>query len=146
MKSSTLKCLGLAAALASPLSSVSAGLHDPRPAVGPSKPIEWFQLDLDKPPRERWTELLEEKKNGTLAVLDYVLGQIPKGLKPLCQKVLDFAEHFWPLEIREELTGMADVLGVDAGFLLAMNLFYELNSGCTSIVAQMQVRCCCCCC
>ena len=128
-----------ATALASLATVAMGGLVDPSPAVGPAKPLDWFTVDLDKDPQDRWTELMQAKKNETLAVLDYVFDKVPKAIRPLALKVVDDAEHFWPLQIREELQGVADVLGVDVAEIFTMNLFYELNSGCTSIVAQVAV-------
>jgi len=121
------------------LASCSHALTTPSPAVGPAKPVEWYAVNLDAAPKDRWTEVLQAKKDDTLAVLATITSQIPAHLLPYLEKVLDFAEHFWPLQIREELQGAAATLGVDAGLLLAMNLYYELNSGCTSVVAQHEV-------
>jgi hypothetical protein len=129
----------VAAALASLAAGASGVLMNPEPAVGPAKPLDWFTVDLDKDPQDRWTELMQAKKNETLAVLDFVFDKIPKAIRPLALKVVDDAEHFWPLQIREELQGVADTLGIDVAEIFTMNLFYELNSGCTSIVAQVQV-------
>lgn len=114
---------------------------DPQPAVGPHKAIGWYEVDLDADPKDRWTALVEANRNATLKVVDYVRSEIPKAILPLCIAIVNEAEHFWPAELKGEMEGVAATLGIPVGEILALNLFYELNSGCTSIVAQHSVRC-----
>jgi hypothetical protein len=117
---------------------VVVALKDPQPATGTMNPVPWFDVDLDAAPEDRWTHIVQQYKAQTLLVLDEIENRIPKDLEPLLTKVLDEAEHFWPLDLRQEMQGVADALGVDVGWVLATSLFYELNSGCTSAVAQVS--------
>lgn len=114
----------------------AAALSSPSPAVGPAYPIAWVEVNLDLAPESRWTEVVQARKSQILQVLDVIKNAIPKTVLPILEDAGDIGEHFWPLDIREEMQGVADILGVPVADVLAMNLYYELNSGCTSIVAE----------
>jgi N-acylethanolamine-hydrolysing acid amidase len=113
-------------------------LETPEPPIGPAKEVEWFEVKLDEPAKTRWNEVVIAKKEEVLFVLNSILDRVPKAILPLATKLLNTAEHFWPLEIREEMEGVADILSVPVGDVLITNLFYELNSGCTSIIAEHE--------
>ncbi|XP_072481742.1 acid ceramidase [Notamacropus eugenii] len=113
------------------------------PPSGPTYrgPVPWYTINLDLPPYKRWHEVVTDKAPG--------LRNIVQNLKTLVNsffpsgkviKIVD--EHLpsmlgnlpWPFE--EEIKGIADVSGVPLGEVLTFNIFYELFTVCTSIIAE----------
>lgn len=104
--------------------------------------IPEYRIDLDLPPRERWANLVKDKKNEILALIenikhncDMLFGRSPfwmvENLMPLLTRSL-------PLEYKEEMIGISKVTGVSLGEITLFNVFYEFFSACTSIVARSE--------
>ena len=99
--------------------------------------IETFQIDLDAPPEERWTEVLIKYQEPYHKIANWILQQIPDDLLPEFEAASKLVESLWPnTDLRKEIEGIAKVANLPAGLVLATNLDYELHAGCTSIVAQ----------
>lgn len=103
-----------------------------------NRPIETFDIDLDLPPKDRWKEVMTQRGEAFLRATDWVVeNEIPKGALSEFIAAFDLVEDFWPTkEYREELVGIAGVVDMHVGMVLALNLIYELTTGCTSIVAR----------
>uniref|UniRef100_A0A7S3ZDY4 Acid ceramidase N-terminal domain-containing protein n=1 Tax=Lotharella globosa TaxID=91324 RepID=A0A7S3ZDY4_9EUKA len=107
--------------------------------TGPSYRVNsTFKIDLDRDPRDRWTEAVEAKKEFLQATLEDVISELPASVQkliPFVEWMLDDAEGFLPEPYREEVKGIAEVAGVPPGQVLIANIYYELASGCTGLVA-----------
>ena len=101
--------------------------------------IETFEINLDLPPQERWIEVVTVYKTEILDIVDWILDHVvhPYERRPL-EVAFDEIEHYFPnnLQIREEMEGVATLLGVSPGIILFLNLFYEMTNSCTSVVAN----------
>ncbi|PNI34755.1 ASAH1 isoform 3 [Pan troglodytes] len=75
-------------------------------------PVPWYTINLDLPPYKRWHELMLDK-----APMPGLLGNFPG-----------------PFE--EEMKGIAAVTDIPLGEIISFNIFYELFTICTSIVAE----------
>jgi acid ceramidase len=101
---------------------------------------KWFDIDLDKPPKERWTEIAGLYKEG-IADLLYVIKNLSAPL--FHGKLIQFVDNYFPewekripMPYTDELRGIADATGLEMGEIVLYNVFYEIFSVCTSIVAQ----------
>jgi len=104
-----------------------------------ARDVEWQIINLDTPPRERWTKIATKYKT---QIRDLI-----QTLKDLANPVVADAAHwidviFGPLDDKlpqpyaDELRGIADAVGLPLGEIVVYNIFYEIFTVCTSIVAQ----------
>jgi penicillin V acylase-like amidase (Ntn superfamily) len=49
---------------------------------------------------------------------------------------LTLNDYYFPSEYAQEISGCAQAMGIETGWLAFMNLGYEVSDACTSIVAQ----------
>uniref|UniRef100_A0A8D9EV87 Acid ceramidase n=2 Tax=Cacopsylla melanoneura TaxID=428564 RepID=A0A8D9EV87_9HEMI len=102
--------------------------------------IPTYNVNLDLPPDQRWTELVLDKqdeianllsnmKNHTDEIFGHSIFRLIDSYMPLLGKTL-------PRVYYEELAGVARDSGVTIGEMTVFNLFYEFFSFCTSIVME----------
>ena len=101
-------------------------------------PMPSFDIDLDLPPEERWNDVMIHFNDKFQMIMDFILQQFPKHLIPEIVEAAKLAERYglWPTYIKDEMTGIAQMTKRNVGLILIINLFYELVSGCTSVVVQ----------
>ncbi|XP_021963900.1 acid ceramidase isoform X2 [Folsomia candida] len=103
-------------------------------------PPDEYLINLDLPPEYRWVQVAEEKgmlvsamlnnlKNYTLSLFGGELFSYVDALMPLLGRTL-------PPPFRDEMRGMSEISGIPFGELVLYNVFYELFTVCTSILAQ----------
>ncbi|KAM8879241.1 acid ceramidase [Spinachia spinachia] len=113
------------------------------PPAGPTfrGAVSWYTVDLDSPPSERWTALITDKKNELLAVIqairDFANAFVPSGgLVELVDISLPLMVETLPNPFKEEIKAIAAVSGIPLGEVVLYNIFYEVFTVCTSIVAE----------
>lgn len=114
----------------------SPGLKDPQPATGKSVPLPSFNIDLTLPPDKRWIQSAAQLSNEIKNVVDYVLDLIPAWAVPVLDDAFDALAERLPTEWQYEMRGVSAGANVSYPYIVLMNLFYELDSACTSIVAE----------
>uniref|UniRef100_A0A672JVD4 Acid ceramidase n=1 Tax=Sinocyclocheilus grahami TaxID=75366 RepID=A0A672JVD4_SINGR len=82
--------------------------------------VAWYTVNLDLPPSKRWTDIITDKKND-VSFSTYTV--------PLMVDTL-------PYPFNEEIRGIASVSGVPLGEVVLFNVFYEVFTVCTSLVAE----------
>uniref|UniRef100_A0A674BTM5 Acid ceramidase n=1 Tax=Salmo trutta TaxID=8032 RepID=A0A674BTM5_SALTR len=82
--------------------------------------VTWYTIDLDLPPSERWKLIITDKK-AEVRVLHVLF--------PLIVDTL-------PYPFNEEIKGIATSSGVPLGEVVLYNIFYEIFTVCTSLVAE----------
>lgn len=107
----------------------------PQPATGVTKDVPTFTIDLDAPAQQRWVAAVTQLKWAYPKVLDYILTKVPKAVMPALEAVMADFDKYAPAPYGDEMRGVAAASGYPLGDIVLMNLFYELESGCTSIVA-----------
>uniref|UniRef100_A0A3Q0SUW1 Acid ceramidase n=1 Tax=Amphilophus citrinellus TaxID=61819 RepID=A0A3Q0SUW1_AMPCI len=87
---------------------------DMYPPKGPTfkRAVSWYTVDLDLPPSKRWSAVITDKKTDPLMV------------------------DTLPSPFNEEIRGIAAVSGVPLGEVVLFNIFYEVFTVCTSIIAE----------
>ncbi|XP_029012305.1 acid ceramidase [Betta splendens] len=103
--------------------------------------VSWYTVDLDLPPSKRWTAVITAKKtdlvNMIQAIKDLANAFVPSGkLIELVDITLPLMVDTLPSPFGEEIKGIATVSGVPLGEVVLFNIFYEVFTVCTSIVAQ----------
>ncbi|KAJ8383476.1 hypothetical protein AAFF_G00220720 [Aldrovandia affinis] len=103
--------------------------------------VTWYTVDLDLPPSKRWTGVITDKKADLVimiqAIKDLADSFVPSGkLIELVDKGLPLIVSTLPSPFKEEIKGIATVSGVPLGEIVLFNIFYEVFTVCTSLVAE----------
>ncbi|XP_060102404.1 acid ceramidase [Heteronotia binoei] len=113
------------------------------PPTGPTfrGTIPKFIINLDLPPRERWVQLAHEKKEELKIIIEHIRKVMtvffPSGkLVQLLESKMAWLGSTLPYPFNEEIKGIADATGTPLGDIVIFNVFYEIFTVCTSIVAE----------
>ncbi|XP_007891004.1 acid ceramidase [Callorhinchus milii] len=103
--------------------------------------IPWYTINLDSAPHKRWNQLISDKKvevtNLIQAIKNLANDFFPSGkLIELVDKHLAPLVDTLPFPFNEEIKGIADVSGLPLGEVMFFNVFYEIFTVCTSLVAE----------
>uniref|UniRef100_A0A4W4GPC9 Acid ceramidase n=1 Tax=Electrophorus electricus TaxID=8005 RepID=A0A4W4GPC9_ELEEL len=101
--------------------------------------VPWYTVDLDLPPSKRWTDVITDKKNNAMiqAIKDLADAFVPSGkLTDLVDRDLPLMVDTLPYPFNEEIKGVAATSGVPLGEVILFNIFYEVFTVCTSLVAE----------
>jgi len=105
-------------------------------ADSPFKPREWV-VNLDLPADQRWpTQQMLPYYNASInAALNLLYSVIPESIASWVEYL---AEYLVPSmgEHGIEITSFANITNMPVGAAVLLNIFYELEAGCTSIVSQ----------
>ncbi|KAL5005343.1 hypothetical protein ScPMuIL_018799 [Solemya velum] len=116
-------------------------VHDAYPPK-PSLKIPTYTVNLDLPGRQRWVEITGAKKveiANLLAVLKKFLatfGEIAEKLINFIDEKGDKFDETLPQPFADEIQGIADATGLKLGEVVLYNIFYEVFTVCTSIIAE----------
>ncbi|KAF7663910.1 hypothetical protein LDENG_00195880 [Lucifuga dentata] len=113
------------------------------PPQGPTfkGPVSWYTVDLDLPPSKRWSALITEKKTDLIeliqAIKDLANAFVPSGrLIELVDITLPLMVDTLPYPFGDEIKGIAAASGVPLGEVTLFNIFYEVFTVCTSVIAE----------
>lgn len=102
--------------------------------------IPRYNISLDDAPADRWTDVVAPLSTEIQALIDTFMRRNHSGAHPIYQWII---EHFGESEMRripaiyrEEIEGISKATGINVGELWVMNMMYELEGYCTSIVAK----------
>ncbi|KAM9330414.1 acid ceramidase [Gastrophryne carolinensis] len=103
--------------------------------------VDWCTVNLDLPPSQRWQKLITDKKAALGALVDHIKNLakyfFPSGkLVEIVDKKLPSLIGHFPSPFDEEIKGVAEASGLPLGEVMLFNIFYEVFSACTSLVAQ----------
>merc|ERR1712002_230855 len=104
--------------------------------------VSTYEIDLDVAPELRWKKLSTDKAHeiaNLLTVLkSYLINWSPyfKYLIKFVDNDLEMIAETFPEEYRRELEGIAKYTNMPLGEIVLYNIFYEVFTFCTSIVAE----------
>ncbi|XP_075234167.1 acid ceramidase-like isoform X2 [Lycorma delicatula] len=102
--------------------------------------IPTYELDLDKPPEERWVQLVNDKNAELLALYQMLKNNTYQlfgvNILEYVDLLMPFVTKTLPKEYYKELIGISSATGITVGEVTLYNIFYELFSACTSVVMQ----------
>ncbi|XP_023273206.1 acid ceramidase [Seriola lalandi dorsalis] len=101
--------------------------------------VSWYTVDLDLPPSKRWTALITDKKtdlvNMIQAIKDLAYAFVPSGR--LIELVdITLVSVIFPLTFSLNLYYIFLIPFCNLGEVVLFNIFYEVFTVCTSIVAE----------
>lgn len=97
------------------------------------------QINLDLAPKQRWVELgkmYEGQLKSTLATIIGVINKLNDKVIPYLEENLPVFAKSFPKNYMDEMTGLASGADTPIGDIILYNIFYEVFSACTSIVAR----------
>uniref|UniRef100_A0A7E4V4N9 ceramidase n=1 Tax=Panagrellus redivivus TaxID=6233 RepID=A0A7E4V4N9_PANRE len=101
--------------------------------------IPWFTVNLDDDPYVRFQEIATiykaNIKDLIQVIKDLILPIIPDGLQ-IVHSFFGGIEQLLPNPYRDEIRGIADAAEMDVSEVVLYNIFYEIFTVCTSIIAQ----------
>jgi len=102
--------------------------------------VKTYVVDLDKRPEERWKEIATAYADPIKELAQSVKGFLTAFLG---ERIVDQLEQFlgtlvdkFPQPYGDELRGIGAAVGLPLGDVLLYNIFYEIDTVCTSIVAE----------
>jgi acid ceramidase len=102
--------------------------------------VPTFVVDLDKAPYDRWTEISQKYKGpiGDLvqSVKDFISSFVSESIVDKLINELGTLDGKLPQPYADEIMGISNVTGVPLGEIVLYNIFYEIFTVCTSIVAE----------
>jgi acid ceramidase len=110
----------------------------------PDRVLPTYIVNLDVPPQERWkavTAVYKDQLNDLLAYMKAFIVEVSPDLKFLIDLVdtkLPVLADELPAPYGDEMKGISQASGLKLGEVVLYNIFYEVSSFCTSIVAQDQ--------
>jgi N-acylethanolamine-hydrolysing acid amidase len=89
-------------------------------------PSPRFTLDLDLPKGERWNDIAAHYKDKAPAMINYLKENLPTWALPIVKLIGKDIEPYFK-DYGEEIVGLAKVLDVAVGDLVALNLVYQIE-------------------
>jgi len=102
--------------------------------------VPLFVVDLDKAPVDRWTEIATKYSTQINDLVqgakDFVAAFLGQKLVDKLISELGNLDDKLPQPYADEIRGIANVTGIPLGEIVLYNIFYEVFTVCTSIVAE----------
>nr|XP_056711050.1 acid ceramidase [Euleptes europaea] len=113
------------------------------PPTGPrvKGSIPNYFINLDLPPHERWAQVARDKKDELNILIEHIK-KIMTVVFPsskmiqLLESKLAWLGSTLPYPFADEIKGIADACGAPLGDIVIFNVFYEIFTVCTSIIAE----------
>ena len=111
---------------------------------GENKTVEWFTLNLDAAPEDRWTGLVKARKDGIANLIGTVTALLKKivgdekfeHLISILDLFIDKEFEAWPNDYGREVDGISKATGIRKTELFILQMAYEVWGLCTSMVVQ----------
>ncbi|KAJ9601055.1 hypothetical protein L9F63_000790, partial [Diploptera punctata] len=107
--------------------------------------IPIYQINLNLPPQERWNQLIQDKKQDMLNLLNSLkknsLLFFGSEMFHLVDNFMPYLTKTLPQPYQEELIGISKAADISLGEITLFNVFYEFFSVCTSIIIQSKDNC-----
>lgn len=133
---SCLFCWAAASTLIDPFLGCEKNAFPPNKSAA----VPQYTINLDLAPEDRWTQIISDKKEQMVALVADVRNLTRQVLGDRVFKIvhdhLDELTTTLPSPYREEMLGISRASGLPVGEVTLYNIFYEVFSFCTSIIAQ----------
>lgn len=134
-------CVSVRLSVSSPVPFQEECVHNTYPPKGRAN-IPNYIVNLDLPPEQRWQQIGRERS----VQISYLLTTFKNVLLSLTDEVqhlINFVDEFvgllveaLPMPYRDEIKGLSKASGLNLGEMFLYNIFYEIFTVCTSIIAQ----------
>lgn len=107
-----------------------------------SQKVPEYIINLDLPPSQRWNAVAVEKKNEIQDIIGSFKSFIGE-FGGIAQEIMYFIDLLGPLFVealpqpfQDEIRGISNATGIEIGEITLYNIFYEIFTVCTSIIAE----------
>lgn len=105
----------------------------------PVKTIKCYKVSLDENPRTRWREVIIDNLEQLTRVMGQLEKMIPSGwISYGVEKTLAACAYMDMVLYNQELYSISELTGIPIGKLIILQLYYELNASCTSILTDSK--------
>lgn len=101
-----------------------------------SSRLQSFIVNLNLAPEDRWTAIVEPRKEQLAELIDVIKEIIPEKVINVVDMALASIIDRLPEPYSGEIKGIATATGLPLGEAVLYNIFYEIFSACTSIVGE----------
>ncbi|XP_053398539.1 acid ceramidase-like [Mercenaria mercenaria] len=114
------------------------GTYPPKP----DRRVPEYIINLDLPPSQRWNQLAFDKRNEIRSIIGAFkgflddFGLLPKEVIYLLDLLGPALVDTLPQPFRDEIRGISNATGIEIGEITLYNIFYELFTVCTSVIAE----------
>ncbi|EDQ85515.1 uncharacterized protein MONBRDRAFT_11809 [Monosiga brevicollis MX1] len=111
------------------------------PPQGHAQAVDTVVVDLDLPARLRWQKVILPYRQAMAPVVQFLHNLLPPNQANATYQALEaivvysISTDSLEGDYGEEIRGLAEATNFTVGEIMLSNFFYELNSGCTSILA-----------
>ncbi|GMS99922.1 hypothetical protein PENTCL1PPCAC_22097, partial [Pristionchus entomophagus] len=100
--------------------------------------VPWYTINLDDPPKERFKQIATDYKDNIKELIDKIKWLIvpthPNALK-FVDDILGGMDGKIAEPYQDEIKGISDASGIPLGEIVLYNIFYEVFTVCTSVIA-----------
>ncbi|KAL4230413.1 N-acylsphingosine amidohydrolase (acid ceramidase) [Mactra antiquata] len=107
-----------------------------------SRDVPEYTINLDDPPSQRWNKVASDKRNEMRNILEAFKSFISE-FGEFASAVIYYIDLLGPgiIDIipqpyQDELKGISNVTGIELGEVILYNIFYEIFTVCTSVIAE----------
>lgn len=107
-----------------------------------SRRVSGYVINLDLPPIQRWKQVAMEKKAQIKGILDKFIsfldefGSWAEEIVYILKLTGPMLDDMLPQPYADEIKGISEATGLEVGEVVFYNIFYEIFTVCTSVVAQ----------
>jgi hypothetical protein len=106
-------------------------------------PVKRYKVSLDLSPEHRWTEVVLDNISRLTRVMDELDRLIPSGwISYGVESIMAAATYMNIVYYSAELRAISTITKIPLGKLVMLQLYYELNAHCTSIVTNSKQGAC----
>lgn len=103
------------------------------------KSIKRYQVSLDQSPETRWNHVIIDNLEPLIRTMKHMESLIPSGwISYGVEKMLTLSAHMGLILYSKELYAISELTGIAVGKLIILQLYYELNAHCTSILTDSK--------
>lgn len=107
-----------------------------------SRRVKEYTINLDLPASQRWNHVVHDRRNEIKDILTAFKSYISE-FGGLAAEVIYFIDLLGPLFVeaipqpfQDEIRGISNITGIEIGEITLYNIFYEIFSVCTSVIAE----------
>ncbi len=102
-------------------------------------PVKRYKVSLDLSPELRWNEVLHDNHDKLMRAMLQLNALIPTGFISRCiELILCVCTYLHIVMYSQEIIAISKISGISIGRLVLLQLYYELNANCTSIITNSE--------
>lgn len=131
-----LVCVGICIIFANGMNDIEEPCRKDAYPPAESKKLQTYVLNLDLPPIERWQHIVQPKQEQVHQLIGIIKELFPQKVITVVDMALASILKWLPQPYSDEIKGVASAANIPIGEAVLYNIFYEIFTACTSIIAE----------